>query len=82
MTLLALGLVILLSIARPLRPWKLGLALAMGCSYVLVMALEAGRDFFELDAPPTAAWVIAATCVAVGGVAIAMAPRLANYLFG
>ena len=82
MTLLALGLVILLSIARPLRPWKLGLALAMGCSYVLVMVLEVGRDFFELDAPPTAAWVIAATCVAVGGVAIAMAPRLANYLFG
>jgi len=81
MTLLALGLVILLSISRPLRPWKLGLALAMGCSYVLVMALEAGRDFFELDAPPTAAWVIAATCVAVGGVAIAMAPPLANRLF-
>ncbi len=78
MTLLALGLVILLSISRPLRRWKLGLALAMGCSYVLVMVLEAGRDFFELDSPPTAAWVISAVCVAVGGIAIAMAPRLTD----
>ena len=78
MTLLALGLVILLSISRPLRRWKLGLALAMGCSYVLVMVLESGRDFFELDSPPTAAWVISAVCVAVGGIAIAMAPRLTD----
>ena len=78
MTLLALGLVILLSISRPLRRWKLGLALAMGCSYVLVMVLETGRDFFELDSPPTAAWVISAVCVAVGGIAIAMAPRLTD----
>ena len=50
----------------------------MGCSYVLVMVLETGRDFFELDSPPTAAWVISAVCVAVGGIAIAMAPRLTD----
>ncbi len=73
-----LGLVILLSISRPLRPWKLGLALAMAASYVLVMALEVGRDYFELDAPPTSAWVIGAVCVAVGGLAISQAPRLAT----
>jgi cation-transporting ATPase E len=78
MTLLGLGLVILLSISRPLRPWKLGLALAMAASYVLVMALEVGRDYFELDAPPTSAWVIGAVCVAVGGLAISQAPRLAT----
>jgi cation-transporting ATPase E len=78
MTLLGLGLVILLSISRPIRPWKLGLALAMAASYVLVMALEVGRDYFELDAPPTSAWVIGAVCVAVGGLAISQAPRLAT----
>jgi cation-transporting ATPase E len=82
MTLLALGLVILLSISRPLRPWKLGLASAMACSYVLVMVLEAGRDFFELDSPPTAAWIISAVCVVVGGFAIAMAPRLTDRHIG
>jgi len=78
MTLLTLGLIILLSISRPLRPWKLGLALTMAFSYVLVMTLEAGRNFFELDSPPTSGWIIAATCAIVGGFAITMVPRLVD----
>ncbi|MYK76325.1 MAG: HAD-IC family P-type ATPase, partial [Acidimicrobiaceae bacterium] len=52
MTLLAIGLVILLLISRPLRPWKVGLAAAMAASYGAAMALPFLREFFELDVPP------------------------------
>ncbi len=64
--LLALGLSILLSISRPLRPWKLGLAAAMALSYVFIMFNKTGQDFFELDLPPSSAWTTIIICSLVG----------------
>jgi cation-transporting ATPase E len=67
MTLLAIGLVILLLISRPLRPWKVGLAAAMAASYGTAMALPFLREFFELDAPTLGGWLCVLGAVAVGG---------------
>ncbi|MCQ3812059.1 MAG: HAD-IC family P-type ATPase, partial [Acidimicrobiia bacterium] len=44
-TLLGVGLVILVVISRPLRPWKIGLAAAMAGSYLLVMVWPWARNF-------------------------------------
>ncbi|MYB28046.1 MAG: HAD-IC family P-type ATPase, partial [Acidimicrobiaceae bacterium] len=68
MTLLAIGLVILLLISRPLRPWKVGLAASMAASYGAFMALPTLREFFELDVPPLGGWLCVAGAVIVGGV--------------
>ena len=68
MTLLAIGLVILLLISRPLRPWKVGLAASMAASYGAFMALPMLREFFELDVPPLGGWLCVAGAVIVGGV--------------
>ncbi len=68
MTLLAIGLVILLLISRPLRPWKVGLAAAMAASYGVAMALPMLREFFELHTPSLGGWLCVAGAVIVGGV--------------
>ena len=67
MTLLGIGLVILLLISRPLRPWKVGLAAAMAASYGAAMAWPFLREFFQLDSPSLAAWLWVVGTVAVGG---------------
>jgi cation-transporting P-type ATPase E len=67
-TLLAAGLVILVLISRPLRLWKVGLAVLMGLSYVVVMAVPWLSDYFELASPPAAAWVV----IAIGSSAAAI----------
>ena len=68
MTLLGIGLVILVLISRPLRPWKVGLAAAMAASYGAAMALPFLREFFELDVPPLGGWLCVVAAVIVGGV--------------
>jgi len=75
-TLLALGLVILLVVSRPVRAWKLVLVAAMGLSYGAVVAIEAGRQYFEMDMPPASAWVATAACVLGGGLLVGLLPRL------
>ncbi len=67
MTLLGVGLVILVLVSRPLRPWKVGLAAAMAVSYGAAMALPFLREFFELDAPTLTVWLCVAAAVAAGG---------------
>ena len=76
MTLLALGLVILLLISRPLRTWKVGLAAAMAASYGAIMAWPNLREFFQLDVPSLAAWLWVAGTVAVGGTGAWAAVRM------
>jgi cation-transporting ATPase E len=82
MTLLGIGLVILLLISRPLRPWKVGLAATMAASYGAAMAWPFLREFFQLDAPSLAAWLWVLGAVAVGGagswLAVEMRERIAE----
>ena len=76
-TLLAIGLVILVSVSRPVRAWKLVLAAAMALSYVAVIAVELGRDYFEMDMPPASGWVAVMICVLGGGLLVMLLPDLA-----
>ena len=73
MTLLGLGLVILVLISRPLRPWKLGLAASMAASYGAAMAWPMPREFFQLAVPSLAAWLWVAGTIVVGGTAVWLA---------
>ncbi len=51
-TLLAMGLIILILVSRPLRWWKVLLATIMAVCYAAVIILAPLRDFFEMSPPP------------------------------
>jgi len=74
-TLLGVGLVILVVISRPLRPWKIGLAAAMAGSYMIVMGWPWARSFFELELPPAWVWIPTIAAVAIAGAGVAAIPR-------
>ena len=74
-TLLGVGLVILVVISRPLRPWKVGLAAAMGGSYLIVMVWPWARNFFELDVPPAWMWIPTIAAVVIAGSGVLTIPR-------
>ena len=75
-TLLGIGLVVLAVASRPLRPWKLGLVVAMGLGYVVVFLVPFLRDYFELDVFWDPAWFYAAAAVTVAGGSIVTLPRV------
>jgi hypothetical protein len=52
----------------------------MAAWYALTMTWSFPRDYFELVIPPTSAWLTAAVCTAVGGLLIALLPRLVDRL--
>ena len=74
-TLLGVGLVILVVISRPLRPWKIGLAAAMAGSYLIVMVWPWARNFFELDIPPAWMWIPTIAAVVIAGSGVLTIPR-------
>ena len=74
-TLLGVGLVILVVISRPLRPWKFGLAAAMAGSYMLVMVWPWARGYFELDGPPAWMWIPTIAAVVIAGAGVVTIPR-------
>ncbi|MDH3226235.1 MAG: HAD-IC family P-type ATPase [Thermoleophilia bacterium] len=74
--LLAVGLVILLQISRPIQPWKVGLVAGMGATYVAVMAIPWLHDFFELHLPPPESWPTMAIAAAIGALGVVYLPRL------
>ena len=80
MTLLGVGLVILLLISRPLRPWKVGLAASMAASYGVAMAWPMLREFFQLDVPSLAAWLWVGGATVVGGTGAWLAVELRERL--
>ena len=57
-TLLGIGLVILMLVSRPLRPWKVALVGAMAGSYAVVLAVPFTRDYFQLVLPGGVAWLV------------------------
>jgi cation-transporting ATPase E len=73
-TLLAIGLVVLAVASRPLRPWKIGLVVAMGCGYVVTFLVPFLRDYFKLEVFWDPAWFYAAAAVAVAGLLIVALP--------
>ena len=75
-TLLTMGLVILLTVSRPIDPWKVALAAAMAACYIGIMALPWTREYFELDLFTGQAWFVAAGAVAVASIGIVAVPLL------
>ena len=73
-TLLAVGLVILGVVARPLRAWKLGLVVGMALSYAAIFAIGPLRDFFQLDFFAAWLWVVIIAAVAAAGILIVAVP--------
>ncbi len=74
--LLAIGLVILLEISRPLQAWKVGLVVGMAALYVAVMAIPLLHDFFELHLPPPGSWPTMAIAAAIGALGVVYLPRI------
>ena len=79
-TVLLMMLVILLIISRPLRPWKIGLVLAMAGSYLVVIALPFARDFFELTLPEGIAWLVVAIAAFSGSVGVWVTSLLIDHI--
>ena len=75
-TLLLFGLVILLLISRPWKPWKMGLAVAMAGCYWVIMFWPFTREYFELDLPPNSAWVAVAAAGALGSIGIWLVTKM------
>jgi cation-transporting ATPase E len=75
-TLLGIGLVVLVVVSRPLRPWKVGLAAAMAGLYGWLLAVERARNYFELTLPDAKVWVASAVAVTVAGTLVVGVPRL------
>jgi cation-transporting ATPase E len=74
--LLAVGLVILLEISRPLQAWKVGLVVGMAALYVAVMTIPVLHDFFELHLPPPGSWPTMAIAAAIGALGVVYLPRI------
>jgi len=60
--------------SRPLRPWKIGLVVAMGLGYVVVFLVPFLRNYFELEVFRDPAWFYSAAAVAVAGPLIVALP--------
>jgi len=78
--LLAVGLVILVVVSRPLRLWKLGLAAVMAASYAVVMLVGPLQEFFELSPPPTSLWGPMAGVIAIASAVVIAVPPLLRRL--
>ena len=74
-TLLAIGLVILVVVSRPLRTWKVILAASMGAFYVAVLVIEPLKKYFEFDHPPRSIWLEIVLCSAAGAAGVILLPR-------
>ena len=57
-TLLSAGLVVLIVVSRPLQLWKVTLSVSMAALYVSVLAIDFLRDYFQLELPPSDAWIV------------------------
>ena len=69
-TLLGIGLAILVASSRPLKLWKIGLVILMAVSYLIILAIDFAREFFELDLFTGNAWIVVAVAVAAASLAI------------
>ncbi len=76
-TLLGIGLAVLIVSARPLRLWKVMIAVAMATAYLAIASVPILRLYFQLllfDDPRT--WAVGFTATVVASVIIAFIPRI------
>ena len=75
-TLLLIGLVVLVVVSRPLRIWKIGLAVAMAGLQACIIALPFTRNYFALEWVDGRTWGCIAIVVAIASVLVAALPYL------
>ncbi len=75
-TLLLIGLIVLVVVSRPLRLWKIGLAVSMAGLQACIIALPFTRNYFALEWIEGRAWGCIAIVVAIAGVLVATLPYL------
>jgi len=75
-TLLLIGLVVLVVVSRPLRLWKIGLAVAMAGLQACIIALPFTRNYFALEWISGRTWGCIAIVVAIAGLIVTMLPYL------
>jgi cation-transporting ATPase E len=64
LVLAASAIIVLARVARPLRPWKIGLIVAMASFLLLTTVIEPLRDFFEIHDPPAGTMAMALIVIA------------------
>jgi cation-transporting ATPase E len=75
-TLLGISLVVLVVVSRPLKVWKVALAVFMGMLHTVLMVVEPTRDYFELTVPDADVWAACALAVGATGALIVAVPML------
>jgi magnesium-transporting ATPase (P-type) len=76
--LLGVGLGILLHLTRSLPPWRWVLVSAMAASVLVVLAVPALSEFFKLDTPDRATWIVILVTVMVASLAVRFIPVTAD----
>ena len=77
-TLLAVGLLLLLRLTRTLPPWRWILVGSMAAGIVLVLAIPATAEFFDLDYPPDTVWEAMGVAVLAAAIAVRFVPVTAD----
>jgi len=76
--LLGVGLGILLHLTRSLPPWRWVLVSAMAASVLVVLAVPGLSEFFKLDTPDRATWIVILVTVMVASLAVRFIPVTAD----
>ena len=78
LVLAASAVLVLARVARPLRPWKVALIVAMACFLAACMAIPLLRDFFQLVDPPRDTVIMMLVVVAITGLLLPLVWRLGD----
>jgi cation-transporting ATPase E len=73
-TLLGIGLVVLVVVSRPLKLWKIALAVFMAGLHAALMTIDWTRDYFELTSPDADVWVACGLAVGITGLLVVAVP--------
>jgi cation-transporting ATPase E len=71
---------VLAILARPTNPWRAGLVLAMGATFVVILSVPWLRDFFALELPPVELRLLAVGIAAAGGFVIEMGWHITGWV--
>ncbi len=82
LVLAASAIIVLARVARPLRPWKVGLIVAMATFLTLVTIIEPLREFFEIHDPPAGTMTMAVVVVAATAVLVQPVWQIGDRLVG
>ena len=75
-TLLLIGLVVLVVVSRPLKLWKVSLAVAMAGLHACIIAIPFTRDYFELEWLDGKSWLMVFVATFIASIIIILIQRL------